>query len=244
MLHAACRGEHQDYPQPLLSGPPAVHHRDMTKYLISFPSEAMVLNEDELPAVSADSHAVIREVKAAGIYVFGRGIEEEVDPVLVAADGSVSTGIYPGSEFKSGFTCWSCRRARTRSGGPGRLRWPAGARRSSVSSCTTRRAGCAGFRAEPWRSVIVRGCSTLGNGPTGPATRYALSDSPHQPRREERPHAPQSCYRRNVRISLRRRYPFGRGPHYRRWEHCRGRVASHNDCRSEFATIPQQDACG
>ena len=39
----------------------------MTKYLISFPSEAMVLTEEEFPAVVADSHAVIEQAKAAGI---------------------------------------------------------------------------------------------------------------------------------------------------------------------------------
>jgi hypothetical protein len=76
----------------------------VTKYLISFPSEAMVLTDEEFPIVSADAHAVIEEAKAAGVYVFGGGIEENVDPVLVAADGSVSTEIYPGSELKGGFT--------------------------------------------------------------------------------------------------------------------------------------------
>ena len=76
----------------------------MTKYLISFPSGAMVLSEEELPIVAADAHTVIEEAKSAGVYVFGGGIEEDVDPVLVAADGSVSTEIYPGSELKGGFT--------------------------------------------------------------------------------------------------------------------------------------------
>ena len=80
------------------------HHRDMTKYLISFPSEAMVLTEEEFPIVSADTHAVIEEAKAHGVYVFGGGIDEEVDPVLVSADGSVDSEIYPGSELKGGFT--------------------------------------------------------------------------------------------------------------------------------------------
>ncbi|MEW9871510.1 YciI family protein [Arthrobacter sp. HS15c] len=76
----------------------------MTKYLISFPSEAMVLTDDEFPAVVAESHAVIEEAKAAGVYVFGGGIAEDVAPVLVSADGSVGTEIYPGSELKGGFT--------------------------------------------------------------------------------------------------------------------------------------------
>jgi hypothetical protein len=76
----------------------------MTKYLISFPSEAMNIIPEELPVVSADAHAVIDEAKAAGVYVFGGGIEEQVAPVLVAADGSISAEIYPGSRLKGGFT--------------------------------------------------------------------------------------------------------------------------------------------
>lgn len=81
-----------------------MHHRGMTKYLISFPSEAMVLTEEEFPIVVADSHAVIEEAKAAGVYVFGGGIHEQVDPVLVSGDGSVSTEIHPGSRLNGGFT--------------------------------------------------------------------------------------------------------------------------------------------
>lgn len=75
----------------------------MTKYLISFPSEAMVLTDEELPIVTAESHAVIEEAKAAGVYVFGGGINESVDPVLVAADGTVSSQVYPGSTLTGGF---------------------------------------------------------------------------------------------------------------------------------------------
>jgi hypothetical protein len=76
----------------------------MTKYLITFPSEAMVLTAEEFPIVVAESHAVVAEAKAAGVWVFGGGIDEQVDPVLVSADGSVSTEIYPGSELRGGFT--------------------------------------------------------------------------------------------------------------------------------------------
>ena len=75
----------------------------MTKYLISFPSEAMVVTDEELPTVSAESHAVIAEAKAAGVYVFGGGIDEAVAPVLVTADGSVTTDLYPGSDLTGGF---------------------------------------------------------------------------------------------------------------------------------------------
>ncbi|CAN5279111.1 hypothetical protein BH10PSE17_BH10PSE17_23170 [soil metagenome] len=80
-----------------------MHHAGMTKYLISFPSEAMVVAEEDFPTVAADAHAVIDEAKAAGVYVFSGGIHEQVDPVLVSADGSVSTQIYPGSQLDGGF---------------------------------------------------------------------------------------------------------------------------------------------
>lgn len=76
----------------------------MTKYLISFPSEAMVLTDEEFPIVVAESHAVIEEAKAAGVYVFGGGINEQVDPVLVSGDGSVSGEVYAGSRLAGGFT--------------------------------------------------------------------------------------------------------------------------------------------
>lgn len=75
----------------------------MTKYLISFPSEAMVLTDEQLAIASVDSHAVIEEAKAAGVYVFGGGIDEQVAPVLVSGDGSVSTRSYPGSRLNGGF---------------------------------------------------------------------------------------------------------------------------------------------
>ncbi|HEY3407663.1 MAG TPA: hypothetical protein VGK53_05775 [Propionicimonas sp.] len=76
----------------------------MTRYLISFPSQAMVLTGEDLPIVAAEAHAAIQEAKAAGVYVFSGGIEENVDPVLVAADGSVTDRIHPGSAITGGFT--------------------------------------------------------------------------------------------------------------------------------------------
>lgn len=67
----------------------------MAKYLISFPSAAMVVPDGEWDAVVRDSHAVIEEAKAAGVYVFAGGIDESVPPVLVSADGTVAAGGYP-----------------------------------------------------------------------------------------------------------------------------------------------------
>ncbi|KPF79884.1 transcription initiation protein [alpha proteobacterium AAP81b] len=76
----------------------------MTKYLISFPSEAMKVAAADLPAVAAAARAVIAAAKAAGVYVFGGGIDEGVDPVLVGADRSLSPQIHPGSHLDGGFT--------------------------------------------------------------------------------------------------------------------------------------------
>lgn len=76
----------------------------MAKYLISFPSKAMVVSDEDFPIVVEESHTVIEEAKAAGVYVFGGGIHEGVDPVLVSADGSLSVDIYPGSHLDGGFT--------------------------------------------------------------------------------------------------------------------------------------------
>lgn len=67
----------------------------MTKYLISFPSSAMVIPEGEFQAVVDASHAVVHEAKDAGVWVFGGGIDESVPPVMVAADGTVTEGTYP-----------------------------------------------------------------------------------------------------------------------------------------------------
>ena len=67
----------------------------MTKYLISFPSAAMAVTEEELPAVSDASHAVVQEAKDAGFWVFGGGIDESVPPVMVDGDGTLREGTYP-----------------------------------------------------------------------------------------------------------------------------------------------------
>lgn len=77
----------------------------MNHYLISFPSTAMVVSEEDFPDVVRDSHAVIQEAKDAGVYVFGGGINEDVATVLVGSDGTESAGIYPAtSDLNGGFT--------------------------------------------------------------------------------------------------------------------------------------------
>jgi hypothetical protein len=77
----------------------------MTKYLISFPSSAMVVPQEDLPTVSDDAHAVIEEAKAAGVYVFGGGIDGRIAPVKVSADGSIVAGTYPETRrIEGGYT--------------------------------------------------------------------------------------------------------------------------------------------
>ena len=77
----------------------------MAKYLISFPSAAMVVRDAELEAAGRDSRAVIEQAKAAGIYVFGGGIDESVSPRLVSASGAVAEGGYPWApSLNGGFT--------------------------------------------------------------------------------------------------------------------------------------------
>ena len=77
----------------------------MAKYLISFPSAAMVVPQGEWDTVGRDAHAVIDEAKAAGVYVFGGGIDEEVPPALVSAEGTVTQGGYPWApQLDGGFT--------------------------------------------------------------------------------------------------------------------------------------------
>lgn len=79
-------------------------HRTMTKFLISFPSIAMNVPAEEMAAVGEASRAVIRDAKAAGVYVFGGGINSEAASVMVAADGSCTRKTYPQTaQFDGGF---------------------------------------------------------------------------------------------------------------------------------------------
>ncbi len=78
----------------------------MTRYLISFPSGAMDhIPEEEMPEVDRAAHAVIDEAKDAGVYVFAGGLDEDVEPVMVAGDGTVTVGTYPQTkELRGGVT--------------------------------------------------------------------------------------------------------------------------------------------
>jgi hypothetical protein len=77
----------------------------MTKYLISFPASAMDVSDEDMAAVGEAARAVIREAKDAGIYVFGGGINKEVAPLMVAADGTVTSETYPETKEFDGGLC-------------------------------------------------------------------------------------------------------------------------------------------
>ena len=64
------------------------------RFLISFDDGAMTFPEEDFPAVAEASHAVVREAKAAGVWIFGGGILNQ-QASIVATDGSVSDGPYP-----------------------------------------------------------------------------------------------------------------------------------------------------
>ncbi len=77
----------------------------MTRYLISFPSGAMDVPEEEAADVAKAAHAVVQEAKDANVFVFAGGLDDDVEPVVVAVDGTVTDGSYPETkELSGGFT--------------------------------------------------------------------------------------------------------------------------------------------
>ena len=67
----------------------------MPRYLISFDDGSMDhIPDDDLPAVSEAAHAVVREAKAAGVWIFGGGILRQ-QSTIVATDGTASGGPVP-----------------------------------------------------------------------------------------------------------------------------------------------------
>lgn len=67
----------------------------MHRYLISFDDGSMDhIPDEERPAVGEASHAVVREAKEAGVWIFGGGLQRQ-RAALVDADGSVTEGPSP-----------------------------------------------------------------------------------------------------------------------------------------------------
>ena len=108
----------------------------MTRYLISFSSDAMDhIPQEAGPDVADAAHAVVHEAKHAGVFVFAGGVDEDVDPVLVAGDGKVTAApthweASPQSTCPHGTQPWN---------GPRRSPPPAAVLKRSARSATTQR---------------------------------------------------------------------------------------------------------
>ena len=62
----------------------------MPRYLISFDDGSMNhIPKEDWPAVGEASHEVVRQAKAAGVWIFGGGVERQ-QATLVATDGSAT----------------------------------------------------------------------------------------------------------------------------------------------------------
>ncbi len=71
----------------------------MPRYLISFDDGAMDhIAEADLPAVGEAARQVVRDAKAAGVWIFGGGIQRQ-QATMVAVDGGVTPG--PARETKA-----------------------------------------------------------------------------------------------------------------------------------------------
>jgi hypothetical protein len=67
----------------------------MPRYLISFDDGSMDhIPEGDWPAVGEAAHAVVRQAKASGAWIFGGGILRQ-QATIVATDGTVSLGPVP-----------------------------------------------------------------------------------------------------------------------------------------------------
>lgn len=67
----------------------------MTRYLISFDDGSMDhIPDEDWPAVGEASHAVVREAKAAGVWIFGGGLQRQRSSI-VGIDGTITEGPAP-----------------------------------------------------------------------------------------------------------------------------------------------------
>jgi hypothetical protein len=71
------------------------------RFLISFNDGDMQVADHEWQLVADESHAVVREAKVAGVWIFGGGFHT-YDPVVVTPDGTVTRGPITKSEVVLG----------------------------------------------------------------------------------------------------------------------------------------------
>ena len=77
----------------------------MPRFLISFDDGSMDhISNDDLPAVGESARAVVREAKAAGVWIFGAGIQRQ-QASIVQTDGNITDGPVPETKvFLGGFS--------------------------------------------------------------------------------------------------------------------------------------------
>ena len=67
----------------------------MPRYLISFDDGSMDhIPEADWPEVGESAHAVVRAAKAAGVWIFGGGVQRQRSSI-VATDGTAADGPFP-----------------------------------------------------------------------------------------------------------------------------------------------------
>jgi len=67
----------------------------MPRYLISFDDGSMDhIPDEDWPAVGEAAHAVVREAKAAGVWIFGGGLQRQQSSI-VATNGTITGGPVP-----------------------------------------------------------------------------------------------------------------------------------------------------
>jgi hypothetical protein len=67
----------------------------MPRYLISFDDGSMNhIPEEDWPEVGEASHAVVRDARKAGVWIFGGGVLRQ-QATIVATDGTASPGPVP-----------------------------------------------------------------------------------------------------------------------------------------------------
>jgi hypothetical protein len=75
------------------------------RYLISFDDGSMDhISQADLPAVSEKTRAVVREAKAAGVWIFGGGLLRQ-QAKIVATDGTIADGPVPETKAVVGGFC-------------------------------------------------------------------------------------------------------------------------------------------
>lgn len=67
----------------------------MPRYLISFDDGSMDhIRDEDWQSVGEASHKVVREAKAAGVWIFGGGVQRQ-QSTIVTTDGTVTAGPIP-----------------------------------------------------------------------------------------------------------------------------------------------------